>query len=161
MVLTSSQVRSRVDAPPPSSGIRHARRCLAAFAAAVLIAALGACGGESGDGDWGPLAVIPGDGGGAALTAARPGQLRIDDDCVFVDAGGGLKYTLVWPEGVTRWESARKVVIFTTKDGRDVELKTGDDVTFSGGYSGKPEVWVVEPSTSCPKRFFVVGGTVS
>lgn len=161
MALTSSRVRSRADVPLPCGGTRHVRRWSTAFVAAVFIAALGACGGESGEEDWGPLAVIPSDESDVALTAALPGKLRIDDDCVFVDAGGGLKFTLVWLEGAIRWESARKAIIFTTRGGRDVELKTGDDVTFGGGYGGKPEVWVVEPSTSCPKKFFMVGDAVS
>lgn len=138
--------------------LRAGRMLLGAASILALSAILGGCAEESRVADeprdWGPLAVGPGDGKGAVMTAALSGQLNIGTECVTVRTPGKLEYTIVWQEGITRWDPARKLVIIRLEDGTDVELKDGDVVELGGGYGPKPEEWVSQPRASCPKKLF-------
>jgi hypothetical protein len=103
--------------------------------------------------DWGPLAVVRGDGKGPVMTASLAGALRIGPECVTVKAGV-LEYTVVWQQGITRWDAGRNLIVATTEDGADVELKNGDTVAFAGGSGPRPDEWVSPPRASCPKELF-------
>lgn len=124
----------------------------------ALTAVLGACGGESRGAkeprDWGPLTVGAGDGKGPAMTASLSGRLSIGTECVTVGKPGALQYTVIWQQGITRWDPARKVIIATTEDGTDVELRDGDTVRLTGGQGPKPRGLVAPPRASCPKELF-------
>ena len=133
----------------PAGAVRPARRRSSApLAAACVLLLLGACSDEPRD--WGPLAVVAGDGDSVNLTAALPGRLEIGAECVVVRSGG-LVFMPVWIEEVTRWDAARRVVLVRTDTGDEATLADGDEVVLGGGYGARPSEWVSPPAASCPR----------
>lgn len=108
---------------------------------------------------WGPLAVIPPQGG--ADTGRAEGTLRITDTCVFLESRGEVEL-LVWPADRTTWSGESRAITFENFDGSVATLGDGDHVVLGGGgdreaesgISGKEWVrrtdWVAPPDLSCP-----------
>jgi len=107
---------------------------------------------------WGPLAVIPPQGG--ADTARTEGKLRITDACVFLESPGGVTL-LFWPSDRTAWSPEPPTITFANFDGSIVTVRDGDDVVLGGsgdseaesGLAGEDWVertdWVAPPSLTC------------
>jgi len=108
---------------------------------------------------WGPLAVVPPQGG--ADTAGNEGTLRITDDCVFLDTTGGPEL-LVWPADRTTWNDQARTITFENFDGSAVSVGDGTRVVVGGGGDSNEESgtttaawlartrWVQRPDLSCP-----------
>lgn len=89
---------------------------------------------------WGPLTLVDGTGD----MARTEGVVVITDACVFLEHDGerGL---LVWPSDRTRWNSDDGTISFTTLDGVEVSVESGQHVVFAGGgadVSEDGERWV-------------------
>jgi hypothetical protein len=107
---------------------------------------------------WGPLAVIPPEGG--ADTARTEGTLRITDECVFLEAQGEAPL-LFWPADRTTWDGEARAITFRNFDKSVVTVSDGDHVVLGGsgdseadsGTSGedwvKQVALVAQPAPSC------------
>lgn len=108
---------------------------------------------------WGPLAVIPPQGG--ADTGRAEGKLRITDSCVLLESPGEVML-LFWPADRTTWSAESRAIsfknfdgsVFTVSDGDHVVLGGGGDSEAESGISGAEWVrrtkWVAPPASSCP-----------
>jgi hypothetical protein len=112
----------------------------------------------TGDGTWGPLAVMPPDDG--ADTAAAGGTLRVGIACVYLDWPGGMSL-LLWPVEQTRWNEGSRTITFDNLDGNVVTVGDGAEVVLGGGSGGGGEGaesgpdfvdrvdWIAPPHPSC------------
>ena len=110
-------------------------------------------------GTWGPLAVVPPQGG--TDTARAEGTLRITDECVFL-VWAGRRELLVWPADRTRWNPRTRTITFTNFDGSTVSVSDGMQVVLGGGGDSNEESgttteewlartqWIARPADSCP-----------
>lgn len=109
--------------------------------------------------DWGPLAVVPPQGGtDLAVTA---GTLRITETCVVLERQTGTTL-LYWPADRARWVEDTREIRFanpdgtfaTAQDGASVRVGGGGDSAVEGGLAGSEWInsipWVVPPDPSCP-----------
>jgi hypothetical protein len=108
---------------------------------------------------WGPLAVIPPQGGADA--ARTEGTLRITEGCVTLERLGEVTL-LYWPADRTTWDEASRTITFENFDGSSGTVADGDEVVLGGsggtetegGVSGAEHVasvdWVAPPDPSCP-----------
>ena len=108
---------------------------------------------------WGPLAVIPPQGG--ADTGRAEGTLRITGTCVLLESGGTI-LLLIWPADRTMWDAELRAITFMNYDGAIVTVSDGDHVVLGGGGDSAAEsgvtgeewvrrmTWVVPPASSCP-----------
>ncbi len=166
------------------STVKHIPQRAAVGLVVVLAIVVGACGGGDtggtsdppgttegpvgveGDGEWGPLAVVPpADGSDGALIQ---GTLRVTEDCVLLSEQGD-DVLLVWPADRTIWSPDVSTVSFLLGAGQWATFADGDRVTFGGGGSSTDEggladddwvagiVWVSEPDAACvtDTRWFV------
>jgi hypothetical protein len=127
---------------------------------------LGAPASGGGSPTWGPLAVRDFDYGAAALFG---GTIRITDTCVLLIGAGNEESILVWYEGRTRWQAGAQQIVVENRNGGDVIVRDGDQVTLSGGGDSEAEGglpgdqwiegidWVARPHPSCLRgsRWFV------
>ena len=110
-------------------------------------------------GGWGPLAVVPPQGG--ADTARTEGELRITDSCVFLATRGG-HVLLLWPADRTTWNAQARTIAFSNYDGSTVSAGDGTAVVLGGSGDRNEESgttteawlartpWVARPAGSCP-----------
>lgn len=115
---------------------------------------------------WGPLAVIPPQGG--MDTLRTEGRLRITDTCVYLESRGEVTL-LSWPADRTMWSEESRVITYDNVDGSVVTVGDGDHVILGGsggpgedGISGeefvKRTAWVAPPASSCTlDRWWGVG----
>lgn len=115
---------------------------------------------------WGPLAVVPPQGGTDLLRLE--GTLRITDKCVYLEASDGT-HLLLWRSNQTTWSTESGAITMENLDGSSVTVSDGDLVVLggSGGEAGNGESyedflgrmdWVVPPAASCPRvRWWGVG----
>ena len=106
-----------------SSG--EAVRQLVGVLAGLLSAGCG--GGDAAQ--WGPLAVISPQGGGAE--ARTEGTVSLTGSCSTVDGPEG-EMTLLWPEDRTSWDAEARAVEFVTGEDETVDVRDGDRVVLTG-----------------------------
>ena len=119
---------------------------------------------------WGPLAVIPPQGG--MDTLRTEGRLRITDTCVYLESRGEVTL-LSWPADRTMWSEESRVITYDNVDGSVVTVGDGDHVILGGsggpgedGISGeefvKRTAWVAPPASSCTlDRWWTVAALAS
>ncbi len=109
--------------------------------------------------DWGPMAVVPPQGG--TDLALAEGILRITETCVVLDSPTGPTL-LYWPADRARWVPETRAIRFvnadgtfvTAQDGASIAVGGSGDSVAEGGLPGEDWVnskpWVVPPDSSCP-----------
>jgi hypothetical protein len=107
---------------------------------------------------WGPLAVIPPQGGGD--TVRNQGTLLITDACVYLVWRGNRTF-LFWPANRTRWNEETRAITYSNLDGTVVTVANRDDIVIGGGGSSTAHSgvsgrewasrmdWVAPPDPSC------------
>lgn len=110
---------------------------------------------------WGPLAVVDGPPSGRRALVA--GTLRIEANCVTLEAANGRRVLLVWPSETTAWDGSSRAVLYG-RTGDSVALADGDPVSFGGGSVGPKYPWPESPDglasaphPSCPTEAWFVG----
>jgi len=114
---------------------------------------------------WGPLAVIPGQGG--SDTARAEGMLRIAEGCAYLDSGGE-RVLLVWPADRVRWDARSGDIECDNPDGTTESVMDGNLVVLGGGGGSTEEDgawfeamdWIAAPPDGCPLDAYWVVGTV-
>ncbi len=113
----------------------------------------------SSGGQWGPLAVVPPQGG--ADSARNEGTLRIAETCVVLETRGG-PVLLVWPADRTTWNVEDRSIAFANYDGSTETASDGAYVVVGGSGDSFEESgltteawlartpWVARPNASCP-----------
>ncbi|HET6381151.1 MAG TPA: hypothetical protein VFH63_09015 [candidate division Zixibacteria bacterium] len=106
-----------------------------------------------GTSETGPLALVDATGD----MARNEGTVVITDACIFLERGGerGL---LVWPADRTRWNEGDRTISFSTLDGAEVTVESGQQVVLAGGGAGAGEdgedwtetiQWARRPAPEC------------
>ena len=108
---------------------------------------------------WGPLAVVPPQGG---MDLARAeGTLRITDLCVFLETTSG-EVLLLWPADRTAWNARDKTIGYRNPDGSHIDVADGTRIAVGGGGDSDEESgltteawlahtqWVARPAATCP-----------
>ncbi len=116
--------------------------------------------------DWGPLAVSRGIVGNGLATSG--GTLRLTDECVFLDNPGLESTLLVWWQGDTHWDAARKVIQHRDGSGAVSDFRSGDHVIVSGGGAEvmhwaawlSQRDWQAEPDAACETGSVWAVGTI-
>lgn len=111
-----------------------------------------ACSG-AGTPEWGPLALVDATGD----MARNEGTVVITDACVFLERGDG-RGLLVWPADRTRWNGEDRTISFSTLEGVEVTVESGQQVVLAGGGAGAGEDgedwtetirWARRPAPEC------------
>jgi len=116
---------------------------------------------------WGPIAVVPAQGG--TDTARTEGTLHLTETCTFV-ATANDQTLLLWPEDRTTWDARTGTITFANEDG-SVAIVGDSSVVAIGGSGDSLEEsgatveqwldrtpWVARPDASCSlERFWFVG----
>lgn len=107
---------------------------------------------------WGPLAVVPPQGGSDLI--GLEGTLSITEACVYVEASGKM-FLLIWPADQTTWNAEARSVTFENFDRSVVTVRNGDRVVLGGSGDDEAEsgitpqvflartTWVSRPGSSC------------
>jgi len=145
------EMRNRTNVRSVQTRIRRTRVVVAALIAMVATACEG-----TGASEWGPLALVEATGD----MARNEGMVVITDACVFLerDDERGL---LVWPADRTRWNPGDRSISFTTLEGGEVTVESGQHVVLAGGGAGVGEdgdawtetiQWARRPAPECVTR---------
>ena len=132
---------------------------LSGIAAAVSLSFVAACGAQ-----WGPLAVVPVDGG---LLARTEGTLVLTATCVFIERDGE-RMLLVWAADRTSWNPITNEISFRNPRGESTTVRSGQEVVLGGGAPDDDVAtdkwaaaidWVARPDPACVTdiRWYVSG----
>ncbi len=115
IALPMIEMRNRTNVRSVQTHMRRTRVVVAALIGMVATAC-----GATGASEWGPLALVAATGD----MARNEGMVVITDACVFLerDDERGL---LVWPADRTRWDRGDRSISFTTLEGHEVTVQSG------------------------------------